>query len=41
MEMRENLLKAAEKRLEDKVTELKDAEGRVRHGDGDSRQGGG
>ncbi|HET7192798.1 MAG TPA: flagellar protein FlbB [Pseudolabrys sp.] len=29
MEMRENLLKAAEKRLEAKVTELKDTEGRV------------
>ncbi len=29
MEMRENLLKAAEKRLEDKVTELKDTESRV------------
>jgi flagellar motility protein MotE (MotC chaperone) len=29
MEMRESLLKAAEKRLEDKVTELKDAENRV------------
>ena len=29
MEMRESLLKAAEKRLEDKVTELKDTENRV------------
>jgi len=29
MEMRESLLKAAEKRLEDKVIELRDAEGRV------------
>ena len=29
MEMRESLLKAAEKRLEDKVSELKEAEGRV------------
>src|SRR4029077_1539349 len=28
-EMRESLIKAAEKRLEDKVTELKDTEGRV------------
>jgi flagellar motility protein MotE (MotC chaperone) len=29
LEMRESLIKAAEKRLEDKVTELKDTEGRV------------
>ena len=39
LEMRENLLKAAEKRVEAKVGELKDVELRVGYRDGQSRQG--